>query len=222
MISKIKAVLFDLDGVIVESEHLKAAAHAEAAARFGKPVPREVYAQVMGQTHEAVRRAFLQAAGAEVDPAAYTAAYHAIYHRLVQTQLNLTPGMGELLPALIAQGYRLALVTSSSKESAAITLSRVGLADYFAVEVFAGDVLRGKPDPQPYQLALDRLAITPREGVVFEDSHAGIEAAAAASLRVLALRHRYNADQDFSKAFQVLDALANTSKLITLIEGTDV
>ena len=222
MTLKIKAVLFDLDGVVVESEHLKAAAHAEAAARFGKPVPREVYAQVMGQTHEAVRKAFLQAAGAEVDPAEYTAAYHEIYHHLVQTQLNLTPGMGALLSALSARGYLLALVTSSSKESAAITLSRTDLAGFFTVEVFADDVLRGKPDPQPYQMALDRLAINSREAVAFEDSHAGIEAAASAGLRVFALRHRYNVDQDFSKAFQVLDSLVDTSRIIALIEQVSV
>jgi HAD superfamily hydrolase (TIGR01509 family) len=176
----------------------------------------------MGQTHEAVRKAFLQAANAEVDPAEYTTAYHEIYHHLVQTQLNLTPGMEALLPALSARDYRLALVTSSSKESASLTLSRTGLAGFFAVEVFAEDVLRGKPDPQPYQIALDRLAITSLEAVAFEDSQAGIEAAAAAGLRVFALHHRYNADQNFSKAFQVLDSLVDTTRIITLIEQASV
>ena len=85
------------------------------------------------------------------------------------------------------------------QRSAALTLSRTGLAGFFAFEVFAEDVLRGKPDPQPYQIALDRLAINSHEAVAFENSQAGIESAAAAGLRVFALRHRYNADQDFLK-----------------------
>ena len=211
-----------MDGVIVESEHLKAAAHAETAALFGKPVPRAVYARVMGQTHDAVRSAFLQAAGASVDSAKYTATYREIYHHLVQTQLTLTPGMSALLAALNTQGYRMALVTSSSKESAAITLTRAGLAGFFAVEVFAEDVQRGKPDPQPYQTALVRLAIDAHEAVAFEDSGAGVEAAAAAGLRVFALRHLYNADQDFGKAFYILDSLIDTAKIVGLIEEAGV
>jgi len=219
---KIKAVLLDLDGVIIESEHLKAAAHTEAATRFGKSVPREIYARVMGQTHAAVRAAFLQAAGATVDPAEYTTAYHKIYHHLVQTQLAMTPGMDALLPALQTQGYRMALVTSSSKESAAITLSKADVAGFFGVEVFAEDVLRSKPDPQPYQIALERLAIHSRQAVAFEDSRAGIEAAADAGLQVFALRHLYNTDQDFSKAQQVLDSLVDTPGIIDLIERADV
>jgi HAD superfamily hydrolase (TIGR01509 family) len=219
---KVAAVLFDLDGVIVASEHLKAAAHAEAAGRFGKPVPREVYAHVMGQTHDAVRAAFLRAAGAEVDPAAYTTVYHTIYHHLVQTELSLTPGMGALLPALRDRGYRLALVTSSSKKSAAITLGRAGLTGFFEVEVFAEDVQRGKPDPQPYQIALERMANCSNEAVAFEDSQAGIASAAFAGLRVFALRHRYNIDQDFTVAFRVLDSLEDTTRIIELIEAADV
>ena len=104
-----KAVLFDMDGVLVETEHLKAAAHAAAVARFGGQAPQDLYARVMGQPHPAVRAAFIRAAEMSIDPAAYTSAYLEIYHHLLDTRLSLTPGVKALLTGLQAKGFALAL-----------------------------------------------------------------------------------------------------------------
>jgi beta-phosphoglucomutase len=213
-----KAVLFDMDGVLVETEHLKAEAHASAAARFGGQVSQDLYASVMGQPHTAVRAAFIAASRIAVDPAAYTAAYLDIYHHLLDTHLSLTPGVTALLTGLQARQLTLALVTSSQAGTTEKILRQAGLSGFFPVRIVAEDVQRGKPDPEPYRAALDRLGLRSSAALALEDSQAGVAAAAAAGLPVIALRHRYNAGHDFSQAVQVLDSLLDTSRIIGLIE----
>lgn len=220
MSSKDKAVLFDMDGVLVETEHLKAAAHAAAARRFGGKAPEDLYARVMGQPHAFVRAAFIRATNLEIPTAVYTEAYLEIYHHLLETRLRPTPGIPALLSGLQGQGFILALVTSSQARSAEKILGQLELGNYFVTRVAAEDVQRGKPDPEPYLTALARLDLQPNQAVAMEDSQAGIEAAAGAGLEVIALRHPYNAGQDFSKAVQVLDSLTDTLKVIALLEET--
>ncbi|MBE0699286.1 MAG: HAD family phosphatase, partial [Anaerolineaceae bacterium] len=115
-------ILFDMDGVIVETEQFKAAAHTAAAERFGGRVPADLYPSVMGQTHTHVRAAFIRASGFAVDPAVYTQIYREVYHDLLIAGLRTVPGVSELLQRLHANGYLLGLVTSSSTQSAQIVL----------------------------------------------------------------------------------------------------
>jgi HAD superfamily hydrolase (TIGR01509 family) len=213
-----KAILFDMDGVLVETEHLKAEAHARAVARFGGQAQQDLYARVMGQPHTAVRAAFIGAAGMEIDPAAYSSAYLEIYHHLLDTRLRLTPGVTALLAGLQARQLTLALVTSSQAGTTEKILRQAGLAGFFPVRIVAEDVRRGKPDPEPYQTALDRLALRSKAALALEDSQVGVAAAAAAGLPVIALRHRFNSGHDFSKAVQTLDSLSDTAGIIDLIE----
>ena len=212
-----KAVLFDMDGVLVKTEHLKAEAHASAAAQFGGQVAQDLYASVMGQPHPAVRAAFIAAAGMAIDPTAYTTAYLEIYHHLLDSRLSLTPGVMALLTGLQAQKLPLALVTSSQAGTTEKILSQAGLAGFFPVRIVAEDVRRGKPDPEAYQAALGRLGLRSSEALALEDSQAGVAAAAAAGLPVMALRHRYNTGHDFSQAIGILDSLADTPNVINLM-----
>jgi beta-phosphoglucomutase-like phosphatase (HAD superfamily) len=221
-------LLFDMDGVVVETEHLKAAAHTAAAERFGGRIPADLYPTVMGQTHAQVRAAFIRASGHPTDPAAYTRVYREVYHAMLAAAPRLVPGVGELLKRLHAAGYLLGLVTSSSIQSAQMVLDMLVAAgvfsdDMFTAHVFAEDVSRGKPAPDPYLLGLERLgsrACVPSQcrALAFEDSNAGVQSAAAAGLPVIALRHRFNAQQDFSCAAAVLDTFTDTDAVYQMIE----
>lgn len=219
-ISPKRAVLFDMDGVLVQTESLKAEAHAAAANYFGGQVAPAFYATVMGQVVEVIRSAFLAAAEVTADPQQYLEIYHQTYQQLLQTKLAVTPGAVELLMQLKQRGYRLGLITSDHSSTMQEVLTRMNLLRFFATLVSRDDVTRSKPAPDAYLLALKRLAIPASAAVVIEDSEAGVQAAVSAGLRTLALRHSFNLRHDFSCAFQVIDSFCDPLLLIKMIEQT--
>jgi phosphoglycolate phosphatase-like HAD superfamily hydrolase len=98
-------ILFDLDGVLVLSESLKAAAHVATIQEFGGDAPISLYSKLMGQSHEKVRSAFLATAGLDVELETYTQTFRKIYHQLLQSKLEIAPGAVELLQQLGGKGY---------------------------------------------------------------------------------------------------------------------
>jgi HAD superfamily hydrolase (TIGR01509 family) len=214
-----KAVLFDLDGVLVETEHLKAAAHSAVVRAFGGDVDEGIYTDCMGLPHAEVRAAFMRAGGIAPDTAIYSQTYRQIYNRLLDERLNLCPGIPSLLERLKAEGYRMALVTSSSGISVRKIFEKFPLEHFFEAQVVVEDVPQGKPDPASYRLALAKLGISACQAAAIEDSHTGIRAAAGSGLKVIAVRHRFNGAQDFSLACQVVESLADSSSMIRLIEA---
>jgi HAD superfamily hydrolase (TIGR01509 family) len=213
-----QAVLFDLDGVIIPTENIKGQVHAQTVASFGGNASPSLYVDYIGRSHEDVRRAYITASGIEIDPEAYTRTFRQIYHALLESDLAFSPGVQELLGALARQGYRLALVSSSSLSSISLILNKLGLTAFFDTVVTADDVSRKKPAPDAYLAALDRLSLSSAQAIVFEDSQVGIQAALAANLTVIAVRHASNHKQDFSLAFTLLDSLADTPSILRLIE----
>jgi HAD superfamily hydrolase (TIGR01509 family) len=213
-----QAVLFDLDGVIIPTEEIKGQVHAQTVASFGGSVSPSLYVDYIGRSHEDVRQAFITAARVEIDPEAYTRKFRQIYHALLEADLGFSPGADKLLNALAQRGYRLALVSSSSASSISLILAKLGIAGFFDAVITAEDVSRKKPAPDAYLAALKQLSISPPQAIVFEDSQVGIQAAAAAGVTVIAVRHSCNHKQDFSLAYTVLDSLADTPSILRLIE----
>jgi HAD superfamily hydrolase (TIGR01509 family) len=215
-LKKTRGVLFDLDGVLVLTEPLKAAAHVATVKELGGDAPPSLYPELMGQSHDAVRRAFLAAAGLTAEPMTYTQTFGKIYHHLIQTQLELAPGAIELLKELAGTGYKLAVVTSSSSQTLANILRQADLAAFFDAQVSADDVAQKKPAPDAYVLALRLLNLPPTCAVVIEDSDTGIQAASAAGLRALAIRHSLNARHDLTQAYAVFDSLQDSNLVHTI------
>ncbi len=221
--NKTKGVLFDLDGVLVLTEPLKAEAHGETVRRLGGSLSlfssQLLYQEVMGQAHEVVMSAFLSAGGLRVDPEMYTRLYLEVYREALRTQLETTPGIEALLGELVSRGYRLAVASSTHVAVMKQILHQVDLAQFFSVSISADDVANRKPAPDAYLLALDRLGVSATSAVIIEDSETGVQAAVSAGMPVLAVRHSFNHRHNFSRAHAVLDSLLDARAIIQTIEA---
>lgn len=215
------AIVFDLDGVLVETEPLKARAHRAAVRARGGDLTLETYRREMGNPHGEVIRAFLAASGLEATEArveAYEAAFRDAYRRLLARELEQVEGAGELLAACREQRRPLALVTSSDPWMVELILPRLGGVGGFGAVVTADDVDREKPHPDPYLRALSGLDEEDGPAVAVEDTAAGLASAAAAGLPVIARRHRFNRGHDFADAAALVETLAPADGFLELVD----
>jgi HAD superfamily hydrolase (TIGR01509 family) len=212
-----RAVLFDLDGVLLETEPLKARAHSAAVAHFGGDVPPQFYSRVMGTEHAIVRAAFLAEAGIPSEPAEYSRVFREHYEALIENEATMCAGANELLSRLRETGYAIALVTSSARWQLDPLLAKLFLPGSFDVLVSGDDVLRHKPAPDCYLRALELLR--PDRALAFEDTIAGVAAATAAGLPVIGIRHALNTEHDLRPAAHVFSGLQDTATVLATLHG---
>ena len=214
-----KAILFDMDGVLVLTEITKAEAHVTTVENFGGNASVDLYIKMLGQSHESIRSAYLHEAGIQTDPKSYTKQYRIIYHDLLDKKLKTRPGAKELVKELHNQGFLLAVVSSSSSASVTKIINSIDLENVFDVQVTSDDVKERKPDPAPYLLALKKLGTSAHDAIIFEDSLSGVEAAIRASVRVIAVRHDFNKDQPFEGTITILKSFQETDKIISFLRS---
>lgn len=176
------AVVFDMDGLIFDSETLYREAATAAAATLGHDLPAELYLATIGLNGPATRELLLGHFGPAFDFTTLWSTASENFRRLAATQLCLKAGVVELLDALDTIGLPRAIATSSRHESVEHHLALHGLAPRFPVVVAHGDYARGKPYPDPFLTAAARLGIAPELCLALEDSHNGVRAAAAAGM----------------------------------------
>jgi len=175
------ALLFDLDGTLVDTEELHLAAYATIFRLFGQNIDRDYYtARIAGRSNaEIMADAFPQLPVAE--HGALSDRKESLYRSFVGT-LEPTPGLRDLLDWARRHGLPCAVVTNAPRANATHVLAALGLADRFDCIVAGDEVDRPKPDPMPYLTALARLGAAPGNAVVFEDSLSGIRAGIAAGV----------------------------------------
>lgn len=189
------AVLWDMDGLLVDSEPLWTLAEHELAARHGGVFTPAMKAAIVGTRLELAVPTLLTALRADAGPTAVAETSQWLLGRMVElfgADLALTPGAADLLAALDAAGVPQALVSSSYRVLVDAVLAR-GVGP-FATTVAGDEVERGKPDPQPYLLAAGRLGVDPADCVVLEDSPAGVASGTAAGCAVIAVPSVAGAD----------------------------
>lgn len=212
-----RAVIFDFDGVLVDSEPVHYRAMRESLRKDGITIDREEYVRhyVGYEDRTAIRLAFERrgkpADLAQVHDAAERKA--GLYQELL-AEIPFFRGARELVRALAAE-VPLAIASGARRKEIERILAAAGLRDAFAAVVGADDVAHTKPHPEPYLTALRGLAtrardLAPEQCLVVEDSTAGIAAGRAAGMRVLAVAHTYPADR-LRGAHSVVDTLDGLS-----------
>jgi HAD superfamily hydrolase (TIGR01509 family) len=176
----VELVIFDCDGVLIDSEVISAQVLIEEAAREGVPLTRDyVRDHFLGRSFPTVA-ATIRAQYGNVLPPDFESRYRANLLARFETELRVTPGLLDLLPRLAA---RRCLATSSSPPRLARSLALTGLDRWFPHSFTASEVARGKPAPDLFLHAARSMGVAPAACLVIEDSRPGILAAQAAGMQ---------------------------------------
>lgn len=184
-VKKYKAVLFDLDGVIMDTMPLHYEAWRQAFAKYGVPVaPREIY-ELEGMPSRELGKALVKRKGGPLPEEQVMKAVEdkrEIFRSLAAKQAMMFPGVPETLTMLRKNGIRLALVTGSNLKTVNELLRKAGLESAFEIVVSGDDTARGKPYPDPYLKGMEILGMPPANCVVVENAPLGLASAKAADV----------------------------------------
>ena len=178
------AVIFDLDGTLLDTESLVFQASRRVVAKMGLPFDEPFFHSMVGKDDATCAR-MVQTRYPGVDHDAMYRHWMDERHRMYAAGIDLRPTAAALLAALAPLGLPLAIATSSLRESAAVKLLVTGLGAQFGAVVCAEDVARKKPAPDPFLLAAERLGVAPADCLAFEDSLPGAASAIAAGMTVV-------------------------------------
>ena len=206
----ISAVLFDLDGLLADTETLHCQAWQATLHEHGIALSVEFYYDWWVRQGRGITD-FLLSRELTLSPVTLRAEKAVHYARLVATECTPMPGALELLHRLSGR-KELAVASSAWVDAVQAVLGKLNIAGRFRTIVTGSDVERAKPFPDVFLLAAERLGVAPGRCVVLEDAEKGVVAAKAAGMKCIAVPSRYTADNDFSKA----DLVATSLSEITL------
>ena len=217
------AIIFDVDGLIVDSEELYSRTYIETLADYGKTIARGDYTAAVGIPVEDNSAHAVEHFSLNTTPEAYCEAWMDRFEAAISTPggIDLMPGIIELLEH-VEGAYDLALASSTKRPRMRMTLNN-GLMphlDYhspehlFKVILSGSDVIHTKPAPDIYLLAAEQLEVEPKECLVFEDSQAGVIAAKSAGMTVFAVPNFFTSHQDHSLADRILDSLSEAIEMV--------
>jgi beta-phosphoglucomutase len=181
------AVVFDMDGVLVDSGAHHRTAWETLLREMAVPVPPEFWRRTIGRPAAEAVAALLDRPLDADEANALSRRKHAHYLRLSRGGLPAVRGAQAYVATVVRAGVSCAVATSARRADATALLGALGLLERFGAVVAAEDVRRGKPDPEVYRLAAQRLDVTAERCLVFEDSLVGVHAARAAGMRVIGL-----------------------------------
>jgi HAD superfamily hydrolase (TIGR01509 family) len=198
-------VIFDLDGVLIDSEGLYYRAYSEVLRSYGVTVSREEYeehwiAQGTGPEYIVAKH------NLPIAPDELRQLRSPIYLHLLETEVTLMPYVEEALARLASQ-FGLTVATNTNREHLDFVLRRMGIDRFFPVTVARQDYRGAKPEPDAFLTAAGKLGLLPERCVVVEDTYKGVMAAVNAGIRCIAVPNEYTLHNDFSQASLVLSSL---------------
>lgn len=185
--SQSAAVIWDMDGTLVDTAELHFQAWSKVAAEMTKPFTRADFAATFGKRNPEIIRQLFGTDYSDAKIAEWGDRKEEHYKAAARNGVGLLPGVRPLLEGLHAAGFRQAIGSSAPRGNLDLILSLTGTEPFFAAVVSMEDTQRGKPDPQVFLVAAERLGVPPARCLVMEDAVAGVQAAKAGGMKCIAV-----------------------------------
>jgi len=204
---KIKAVIFDLDGVIADTEHLSERADEIVLGKYGIKMTEKEKHEAFGRRVEEIFEDALKARKIRLGTRKLVSEKDKVFLNLIRGKLRPIRNSLELVKFLRKNGYKVALATSSHMVKMDAELKELGIEKLFRIKINGDHVKKGKPDPEIFLKAAEKLKVNPGECAVIEDSAFGVQAAKRAGMMAIGFRSPNSPNQDLSGADMVVDDL---------------
>lgn len=212
-IDKIKAIIFDMDGVIFDTEMTYLKVWSEVFEKYGYKMTKEIYVSVLGTGRENVKKVFVSHFGSDLPIDDMYIEKDENLAKEIEKGVPLKLGVYEILEYLKENHFKIALATSAISERAFKQLKQANIESFFDVIVCRDEVRETKPNPEIFLKAADKLMVNPEQCVVIEDSSAGIEAAFNAGMIPIHVVDLKEADENILsnsyKSFNDLNEIRN-------------
>ena len=203
---RFQAIIFDMDGLMVDSEKLYRKAEDALAAKHKKKVTQPTIDKMMGRKAEEAMQIFCDDLDLKGDIHGYIDEIESMMTAALDAGIDAMPGLFSLLDFLRGH-YKLAIATGSKKIFVERILKKLGLVSDFEVVQDSDNIRFGKPHPEIYQKTLERLSLKASDTLVLEDSENGCRAAKSAGCFVVAVPNSHTAAQNFSMADSIIPSL---------------
>jgi len=217
----IKVVIFDMDGLMFNTEDLFDLSGTELARRRGFEMTPELRNQMMGRRAEEAFEAMIQFLDLKESIATLQEESEEIFTSYLDDHLAPMPGLFQLLEHIEQQQLPKGVATSSSRNYLEKILGRFDLLSRFDHTLTAEDVSRGKPEPEIYLKAATHFKIPPSQMLVLEDSSIGTQAASAAGAVTVSIPHHHSISQNFESATYIAKSLIDPF-IMGLVDGSQI
>lgn len=211
----IKAVIFDMDGLMIDSERVTYEGYVLECGKLGLVMEKEFYKKVLGHTIPEIFQMFRDKFGESFPMEEVLKKVHLYMDDLfVKEGIPVKEGLRELLKYLKDHGYKTVVATSSDRSRVDRILKMAGLEEYFDDSICGDEVKNGKPNPEVFLKACEKAGVEPEEALVLEDSEAGISAAYAARIPVICVPDMKYPEEEFAgKASKIVNSLTEVLKM---------
>ena len=181
-----KAIIFDMDGLMIDSERVTRDSYRKALQELGLEMSDAFYASLLGKNQRQIYARINEEYGSDFDADALYKRVHQLNNELYDSQgVPVKKGLRELLAYLQEQDIPRVIATSSERRRVEDILKRTGLTDLFNDMICGDEIVKGKPNPEIFLKAAAKAGVSPQDGLVLEDSYSGMEAGAAAGIPVI-------------------------------------
>lgn len=205
---RFKGLIFDLDGVLVETEYFQWQGWVLPLRKFGVELSKAEYLKYAGKTAALIEAELIEKYRLDLKPGELSKAKEKLLIEWFKAKdLPLMPFAREAVEFFQGLGLKLAICSGGPRDEIHLKLEKKDLAKYFPVVVSRDDVAKGKPHPDMYSLAAKRIGLPPEDCFSFEDTMYGLQAAKGAGLTCYAIPQEYSLTQDFSLADKTFKSL---------------
>lgn len=203
----VEALIFDMDGVLIDSEPVHLLAYQELLARFGISYKEADNQELLGRTEQDCAQILVARYGLDIAPAELAFERVRIFQRLLKERPEKRPGVDAILSSAESLELPMAVASSATLETIELVVDTLFIRHYFRSLTSGEEVERGKPAPDVFLLAAQRLSVNPQNCLVVEDSLNGVKAAKAAGMQCVAIPCDATRHQDHSQADLILASL---------------